>query len=291
MQQKESQKELWKIFFIEGSIYLLTSLLALAGAFQLKRLEDAHQIYLPQTTLQDFLFSFFVGTVLVLALIALKHKKTQKWKPIIYKGFFLVTCFWGGMALLQAYLPVLFAVGIMGLLIFLWMHFQSVWAHNTLVIVALAGTAGFLGLQLSVSGVLLLLLILSLYDFIAVYKTKHMVQMAKEMIEKRVIIGFIIPRDLSGFKEPLSKVKPGGNFMILGGGDVVFPNILVAALVREGIGKSLIVLVFALIGTFLSYYMFASQKPARPGGEKEPVPALPPIALSCVVGYIITLLI
>ena len=40
-----------------------------------------------------------------------------------------------------------------------------------------------------------------------------MVAMAKEMIEKKVILGFIVPKELKYFKDGLSKVKPGSNFL------------------------------------------------------------------------------
>ena len=40
--------------------------------------------------------------------------------------------------------------------------------------------------------------------------------------------------------------------------------------------------IFSLIGLFLSFYIFASQK------VRQPIPALPPIALFSIIGYIIT---
>ena len=112
-------------------------------------------------------------------------------------------------------------------------------------------------------------------------KTKHMVMMAKEMIEKKVVLGFIIPKEVKYFKDKLDKVKPGGNFMILGGGDIIFPNLLAVSVISEGFLKALVVIIFSLIGTLLSYWIFTR--------EKKPIPALPPIALFSIVGYLITL--
>ena len=60
-----------------------------------------------------------------------------------------------------------------------------------------------------------------------------MVLMAKEMIDKKVILGFIIPKEFKYFKDKLAHVKQGGNFMILGGGDVVFPCLLAASAMLE----------------------------------------------------------
>ena len=133
--------------------------------------------------------------------------------------------------------------------------------------------------------VIMLLVIFSFYDFIAVYKTKHMVAMAKEMIDKKVILGFIIPKEIKFFKNGLDKVKPGGNFLILGGGDIVFPNLLAVSVVPFGFLKALIIVLFSLIGSLFSYWIFINQK------NKEPIPALPPVALFTIIGYFVALLL
>ena len=49
--------------------------------------------------------------------------------------------------------------------------------------------------------------------------------MAKEMIESRAILALVIPPNIFGFRDSLEKIEPGGKFLILGGGDVVFPII------------------------------------------------------------------
>lgn len=110
-----------------------------------------------------------------------------------------------------------------------------------------------------------------------------MVAMAKEMIEKKVIFGFIIPKELKYFKDGLDKVKPASNFMILGGGDVIFPSLLAISVIPQGFLQALIIIVFSLAGLFLTYWIFSK--------EKESLPALPPIAFCSILGYLITLLL
>ena len=109
--------------------------------------------------------------------------------------------------------------------------------------------------------------------------------MVKEMVEAKAILGLILPSKISDFKINLKEVSPGGKFLILGGGDIIFPLILCVSLASQGIFKSLIVSVFATIGLALSFYLFISQK------TRKPIPALPPIALFSIIGYLITKLV
>jgi presenilin-like A22 family membrane protease len=281
--KKENRKQFWKVFLIEGILFLLTLILAIVSAFELNKLAKIGKVYLPATSWQDFLFSFLFVTFFVLIFIF--YKKAGKFKELVYKGFFIITVFWGGMTVLNLFFPVFGAVFIMGILIMLWLEFPTVWVHDILMILGLAGAASFFGLGFTPSVVIALLVIFSVYDFIAVYKTKHMILMAKDMIDKKVIFGFIIPKEIKHFKDKLSQVKIGGSFMILGGGDVVFPGLLAVSLIPFGFLKALIIVLFSLAGSFLTYWLFTTQK------DKEPVPALPPVALFAIIGYFITLLL
>ena len=109
--------------------------------------------------------------------------------------------------------------------------------------------------------------------------------MAKEMIEQKTILALVIPPSLSEFQAGLGEIKPGGRFLILGGGDIVFPLLLCASLIPIGILNSIIVAIFALIGLLASFWFFISQK------IRQPIPALPPIALFSIIGFLITRII
>jgi len=288
--KKESQRQFWKVFLIEGGLFFLTSFLSIVSAFKLNQLVTEQKVYLPKISLQDFIFSFLFVTFSVLIFVL--YKKHEKLKEIIYKGLFLIICFWGGMTVLNLWLPVFGSILIMGILIILWIEMPLVFIHDLLIIFGLAGTASFFGLGFNPSVVVLILVLFSFYDFIAVYKTKHMILLAKDMVEKRVILGFIVPQKLGYFKENISKSKFNGNFLILGGGDIVFPGLLAVSLVPYGFLKALVVVIFSLLGSFLSYWIFANQEKLgkKDGFKKEPIPALPPVALLSIIGYFITLL-
>jgi len=106
--------------------------------------------------------------------------------------------------------------------------------------------------------------------------------MAKEMIEHQAILGIVIPQELSDFSAQLGEIKPGGKFLLLGAGDIIFPLILTVSLIPQGTLSFLIVAFFSLIGLFAGFLIFISKK------TRQPMPALPPIALFSIIGYLIT---
>jgi presenilin-like A22 family membrane protease len=170
----------------------------------------------------------------------------------------------------------------MAALIFWWWRQPLVLNQDLCLIFGIAGMGSILGLQLTPEIVISLLIIFSIYDFIAVYKTKHMIKIAKEMIEAGAILALIIPQKISDFKEKLERIKPGGKFLILGGGDIAFPLLFSVSLVPFGILNSFIVAIFSFIGLLIGFFFFISQK------TRQPIPALPPVALFSIIGYLIT---
>jgi presenilin-like A22 family membrane protease len=91
-----------------------------------------------------------------------------------------------------------------------------------------------------------------------------------------------LPQKFSEVSASLEDVKMGGRFLVLGSGDIIFPLLLVSSLIPEGIKKSFIVAISATIGLLTSIGIFLSQK------IRKPIPALPPIALFSIIGYLIT---
>ncbi len=187
------------------------------------------------------------------------------------------------------------AILAIGLIVFRFLR-PTILVHNLVVIGGLAGISGMLGLALSPRDAIFLLIILAIYDVIAVYKTKHMVKMAEIMIKKRVILGIIIPEKISGFKASMVDVeqdkisvsrilKPGKRtrFMILGGGDLALPLLLISSVVSHSVFQAIIILIFALIGLFAMHLIFIKLK-------SRPMPALPPLAVFSILGYLASLL-
>ncbi|MCD6528086.1 hypothetical protein J7K44_00340, partial [bacterium] len=268
-----------KVFIIETFLFFSTLFLGVVTANSLNKLFGIKKILIPSFSPWEFIFYFFLATLFILILSCFPIVK--KGKEITYKFLFLFLLIYGGIMILNLWLPYFISLLITTGLVFWWILKPSVLIHNLGVILGLAGAGAILGLSFSPQVVVFLLIIFSIYDYIAVYKTKHMVKMAKEMIETGVIFGLIIPQKFSDFKATLKEVKPGGRFFILGGGDVVFPLILCSSLINKGFFISLFVALFALFGFWLSFYFFTKQK------TRKPIPALPPIALFSIIGFLI----
>jgi len=257
--------------------------LGIAAAFKLNQFLEVQKITLPQISFWKFIITFLLATLFILLIT--RFLKFRKEKGTIFKIIFVLTVAFGGLLFLETWLLQPIPLIIITALIFWWWKKPSILNQDILMILGMAGVGATLGLSLQPLIVVALLIVFSIYDFIAVYKTKHMVKMAKEMIESRAILGLVIPPNIFGFQESLEKIEPGKKFLILGGGDIVFPLLLCVSLVSRGIFDSLIVAIFSLIGLFFSFWIFTHQK------VRQPIPALPPIAFFSIVGYLITRLI
>lgn len=271
-----------KILFWEAILFFLTLELGILTSWKITQIPEIEIEKIPfkPGSFWEFIFSF-VFTILLVFLI-IRFVKFRPGKEILFKIFFILPVFFGGILFFSSWIGDILALIFVSTLIFFWLKTPNVLVHNFLLISGMIGVGSVFGLSLDPLLIVVLLLIFSIYDVIAVYKTKHMIKMAKEMIEARAIPGIILPQKISEISAPLEDVRMGGRFLILGGGDIIFPLILVTSLVPQSILYSLIVAIFATIGLLVSIWIFISQK------TRQPIPALPPIALFSIIGFLIT---
>jgi len=273
-------KEIIFLFFIEAFLFYLTLSLGILCAKNLERILEIQKIEIPSFSPFEFIFYFFLATFFAFLIFRFLRERTTKGK--IYKILFLSVSFFSSLIFFESFLPEPIPLILVFLLIFWWMKKPIVLNQNLLIIFSLAGIGASLGLSLKPESVILILIILSIYDFIAVYKTNHMVKIAKDMIEAGTILGLVFPFEPLGFLKSTKEIKPGeGKFLVLGGGDVAFPLIFSVSLLKFGILKSFIVALFSLLGLFANFLIFIFQK------ERKAIPALPLISLFSIIGYLI----
>ncbi len=230
-------------------------------------------------TVTDGAFSALVIALFVWAILN-KHRASR----IIFKLFFWLVIIGGAQIVFSVFLSPLSALLLTVLLVVLMVKVRSVLMQNFAVLLAMAGMGAVLGLSISPLIAVWALLILSFYDIIAVYVTKHMVKMAQGMAESGAIFGFIVPLKWSRFREHVKKIKPG-KFMILGSGDITLPLVMAVSAISISMAHAWIVALFSMGGLFLTHLLFVNQT------QRRPMAALPPIAMMAIVGYLVALLL
>lgn len=125
-----------------------------------------------------------------------------------------------------------------------------------------AGAASMFGISMNIIPTLLLLVVLAVYDYIAVYRTKHMVALAEGVMDLRLPILLVVPKHwrYSFLNEKFDKEEREAFFMGLG--DAVMPTLLVVSanfFVKTGsyslplIGAVNIPAIGAILGTLLGF--------------------------------------
>jgi presenilin-like A22 family membrane protease len=157
--------------------------------------------------------------------------------------------------------------------------------HDVAVAIGIAGLSAMLGMSLTPLIVCGALALLSVYDIVSVYRTRHMVSLANNMISSGAIFGFLVPARLSGFFLSRRKALDSRQVMMLGSGDIGLPLLLVTSTVSQSLPTSILVAAFTLVGLSVMHWLFSHQK------ERLPMAALPPIAMFAILGYVTAVLL
>jgi presenilin-like A22 family membrane protease len=128
------------------------------------------------------------------------------------------------------------------------------------------------------------MIILAVYDAIAVYKTKHMVSLAESIVDLRIPVLFVLPR-----KRNFSLLREKGQdkgksemeeAFFMGLGDAIIPSMLVvSAFVKYA---SVAPALGALIGTLAGYAVLS-----RIAGRGKPHAGLPFLNSGAIIGFVV----
>lgn len=150
------------------------------------------------------------------------------------------------------------------------------------------GIASIWSLFLGVWFALALLVILAVYDYISVFKTKHMITLAKVALDESIPMLFVVPESSDFDMSSLSIENRGDNkAVLLGFGDVAIPTVLVVSSTVYGIGRHFSLAFFFLpfVGGIVGmiYLMFFM--------KRRPAPGLPAINGGVIAGFAVALLL
>lgn len=209
---------------------------------------------------------FFVSAIIVFSVLFLFLKKFKM--DILMKLWFFIA-FTVCMAItLSAFMVSWIAFFVAFAIVILKFKEKDLYVHNLGEILIYGGVVAIFAPMLDVWTALILLVAVSIYDFIAVFITKHMVALAK------------IQEGLGIFSGLLVSIK--NEVAILGGGDIAFSLLFAAILLRD---FGMINAIFAVCGTAvaLTALMLFGQK-------KKFYPAMPFVTAGAVLGFLISLI-
>jgi presenilin-like A22 family membrane protease len=169
-----------------------------------------------------------------------------------------------------------------GVAVLVWV-LPRVLIHDLAIMIGIGGIAGVLGLSMTPLVASALLALLSVYDIVSVYRTRHMVALAGRMLESGAVFGFLVPARVSGFWTRRDDALKAQSVMMLGSGDIGLPLVLAASAVSQSIGASVCIIAGALVGVTAMHWLFSHQY------RSAPMAALPPIAVSAILGYAVAI--
>ena len=201
----------------------------------------------------------------VIALVLIKYRSFKIWKVWFFLSIFICLTI-----AFSAFLPQIISIAIALILALLKIFSKNIFSNNVTELFVYGGIAGLFVPILGLFSVFVLLILISIYDMIAVWKTKHMVKLAKFQSESNIFAGLYIP-----YKK--------NREAILGGGDIGFPLLFAGVVLKEfDFTKALIVVVVTTIALF-SLFMYAK--------KNKFYPAMPFLTAGCFIGFLIAKLI
>jgi len=224
--------------------------------------------------------AILIGTILML--ILMKFRKMNLWKL-----WFFIAVFSTMAIAFSAFIPQTIAAILALTLALIKIYKPTTLIQNLTEIFIYGGLAAIFVPVINIFAAFMLLILISIYDIIAVRHTKHMVKLAKFQTKSKIFAGLLIPygREKGKVKEKGIIEKKGvGKIAVLGGGDIGLPLIFAGVVMKDlmlknpeliGFLKTLIIPLFVSLALF---YLLTSA-------------AMPYLTVGCFIGYFVVLLL
>ncbi len=237
-----------------------------------------------------FLYIFLailIGTGFVLLII--KFGQKTLWKLWFFFGVTITLSI-----AFASFIPELSAL-ILGIIFAAWKTFRpNIYIHNLTELFVYGGLAAIFVPLLNILSVIILLILISGYDAYAVWKSKHMVDMATFQADSQIFAGILLgykPKQ-KGIEQITTAKLPTKSISnkemktaMLGGGDIGFPLIFAGVILKNLIIiyplflSFLLTSIVSLCATIALMYLFLYAK------KDTFYPAMPFITVGCLIGY------
>lgn len=205
-------------FVSMGFLFLLVQLLSIRLAPIFDR-AGIRATTAPSDPLNFLPFIVFILVFTLVAIIAIRKGIQILIQAIIFLGIMSLVFY-----VFSIFISTIYS-GLIAMLISVIVFLYPTWYIIDLVgVVSGAGAAGIFGASFSPLPSIIFLVVLGVYDYIAVYKTGHMVSLAEGIMEKKIPVVFVMPKNLK-----YSLEKGEEDALVMGLGDAVIPSVLVAS--------------------------------------------------------------
>ncbi len=207
-----------------------------------------------------YLFVFILIATVIIYVLA-KFKLFKLWKFWFFLGV-LFTLSISFSSFFTSFIAFIAAF----VLTFFKIFKRNIIIHNLTEIFIYGALAAVFVPIMNLFSATILLIGISIYDFIAVNKTKHMIKLAKFQKKSKLFAGLYIP-----YKKDVA---------ILGGGDIGFPLLFNGVLLFD---YGLIALIVPFFTSLSLFFLLLMSK------KKKYYPAMPFLTMGCFVGYLVLL--
>ena len=239
--------------------------------------------------------AIMIGTVLVLLLIKFN-------KGFIWKLWFFVTVWLTLSIAFAAFINNVIAAILALIISILKLYKPNVIIQNFSEIFIYGGLAAIFVPIINLFAAFMLLIVMSVYDFFAVFKTKHMIKLAKFQSKSKIFAGLLIPYERGKIsareiQAPKSKIKKEAisshkqSVAVLGGGDIGFTLIFAGVVMKSLMLQETVFIGFLKTLIIPIFVSFALLILLLKGQQNKFYPAMPILSLGCFIGYLIVLLV
>lgn len=219
-----------------------------------------------------YLFGMIIVTTIIFLLIV-KFKRTKK----LLWGVEMLAIFTTSSIVFTSFFPNNYLISLLLTTIVFALRYTQIKNYTTRSLaagIAIMGAGAYIGISIGMIPIVIFITILSLYDIVAVFFTKHMVQIGKESTQNNYAFTIAILTKEHHFE--------------LGNGDLVIPLALASSILTSGpftnnwVISGLIILM-SYLGIVISL-QFVSK-------YKTPMPALPPQVLLMLITLLLGMLL
>lgn len=275
---------------VDGLALLLTSIFEASGVSAFENPNDPWDLVYIFLTLS-------LSTVTILAISRFqKRRRLQRiLLEVIFLGAIAMLCFDVFYSLMATVISeswsLRFSVGATAALTILLIEYPEWYVIDACGILIGVGSIAMIGLSLSISLVIILLIGMAIYDAISVYKTKHMIDLADTVLRLRVPVMLVMPRIkryslIKQTRSLMEEPKGDRNAFFIGLGDIVFPGILVISSYSNITSGGLVIASSVVLGTLIGFSTLMVYVV-----KGKPQAGLPYLCSGAILGYLVSSLL